>query len=350
MNVGIFLPNWVGDLVMATPTLRALRRHYRDARIIGVGRPHLADVLAGTEWLDAYLPFDPRGNDRQYRGGAFIAQLRAERLDVVLLLTNSLRTGWLAWRSGASRRVGYVRFGRGWMLTDKLYHRRAGGRYVPRPVLDDYLRIAYAVGCPPESPALELTTQPAHEATADEVWQQCGLGRDQRPVAFNCGGAFGAAKLWPKEYFAELASRLATEQGVDVLVLCGPAERETARDIAREAGHRRVHSLAGVPPSLGLTKACVRRSRLLVTTDSGPRHFAAAFNVPVITLFGPTHIAWSETHYPHAVHLQHDVPCGPCQQRVCPLGHHRCMRDLSVDHVYGETVKMLKRDAESFAA
>ena len=73
----------------------------------------------------------------------------------------------------------------------------------------------------------------------------------------------------------------------------------------------------------------MRRAALMVTTDSGPRHFAPAFDVPVITLFGPTHISLSETHFAKAVHLQHKVPCGPCMQQVCPLGHHECMRDLT---------------------
>ena len=85
--------------------------------------------------------------------------------------------------------------------------------------------------------------------------------------------------------------------------------------------------LDGPALSLGLTKACVRRSNLLVTTDSGPRHFAAAFDRPVVTLFGPTWIDWTETYYPQAIHLQKKVDCGPCQQRVCPLDH-RCMKQL----------------------
>ena len=83
----------------------------------------------------------------------------------------------------------------------------------------------------------------------------------------------------------------------------------------------------GPPLSLGLSKACVRRADLLVTTDSGPRHFAAAFDRPVVTLFGPTFIAWTETYHPRAVHLQKQVECGPCQRRVCPLDH-RCMKQL----------------------
>ena len=110
-------------------------------------------------------------------------------------------------------------------------------------------------------------------------------------------------------------------------MLCGPAERDMARRIAdRRAAARTSFSLSDTTLSLGLTKAFVRRADLLVTTDSGPRHFAAAFDRPVVTLFGPTHIAWTETYFAKAIHLQKQVPCGPCQQRVCPLDH-RCMRD-----------------------
>src|SRR5207237_10672971 len=128
---------------------------------------------------------------------------------------------------------------------------------------------------------------------------------------------------------------------------CGPGEQELARKIALSAERRQIHALADHPLSLGLTKACVRRSRLLVTTDSGPRHFAAAFNRPVVTLFGPTHIAWTETYYPRAVHLQKKVDCGPCQRRVCPLDH-RCMKLLMPGEVFDAVCDVLDRKKPPF--
>src|SRR5262249_5945856 len=146
-------------------------------------------------------------------------------------------------------------------------------------------------------------------------------------VCLNPGAAFGAAKHWPAGHFATLAAELVKRRGCAVLVLCGPAERDQARQIAAMSGQPGVVALSdlaqrgGPPLSLGLTKACVRRADLLVTTDSGPRHFAAAFDRPVVTLFGPTHIAWTETYHPRAVHLQRQLPCGPCQKRICPLEH-----------------------------
>ncbi|MDF1746346.1 MAG: glycosyltransferase family 9 protein, partial [Gimesia sp.] len=100
-------------------------------------------------------------------------------------------------------------------------------------------------------------------------------------------------------------------------------------------------SLAAEPLHLGLTKAAIQHSELLVTTDSGPRHFAAPFQIPVVTLFGPTHILWSETFYDRGLHLQLDLDCGPCQQRICPLGHHRCMKELDADQVFQAVVSHL---------
>lgn len=350
MRIVIFLPNWVGDVVMATPTLRALRRHFPDAELIGVLRPYVADVLAGTPWLDRQMLYHPRSGNRELHSWPLIRNLRRSRPDVAVLLTNSLRTGFLAWAGGARRRVGYVRYGRGPLLTDKLYHRKHGRRYVPWPVLDDYLRLAYALGCPKEPSQLELATLPADEQAADAAWSRLGLPDGQQVVLLNSSGAFGAAKLWPTEYFAALAQRIATEMKLSVLVLCGPSEREIARQVVAEARHPRVAGLADETLSIGLSKACVRRSRLMVTTDSGPRHFAAALGVPVVTLFGPTHMAWSDNHFPQAVNLQREVPCGPCMKRTCPLEHHRCMRELTVDEVYRAVVRQLENTRESHAA
>lgn len=348
MNIGLFLPNWVGDLVMATPALRALRDHFADARLIGVLRPQLIDVLAGTQFVDRYVPYEPKSGERELGNLAVLRQLRQLRLDQVVLFTNSLRTALLARASGAPRRIGYVRDGRRWLLTDRLYHRRAQSRWVPTPVLDDYLRLAAAAGAAARSKRIELATLPQDDDSAGIVLRRLGLRTPL--VTLNCSGAFGAAKLWPVEYFAQLARRIAQRQGMHVLALCGPSERDMARRIAAEADHPRVASLADEQLGIGLTKACVRRSRLLVTTDSGPRHFAAAFDVPVITLFGPTHIAWSETYSPRAVHLQKQVACGPCQQRVCPLGHHRCMRELTVDEVYQAVQQQLEAQCSPQAA
>ena len=340
MKIAVFLPNWVGDAVMATPVLRAVRQEFRDAEIVAVLRPYVAEVLDGLDLVDRILKHDPRGKTRESRGWRFISTLRRDKFDLALLLPNSFHTAALAWLSGAKRRVGFDRDGRGWLLTDRVPPKR---KSTPHPVIDEYLRLAAHLGCRQIERNLELATLPIDERRIADFWRGQGPRLNEAGVVcLNPGGAFGSAKHWPSESFAELARRIVDETGHTVLVLCGPAERDEARTIVRLAGRASVVSLADAPLSIGLTKAAVKSCRLLVTTDSGPRHFAPPFEVPVVTLFGPTHIAWSETYYSKAVHLQIPVECGPCQQRVCPLGHHRCMKDLRVETVLNASVALLK--------
>lgn len=351
MKLAIFLPNWIGDVVMATPALRAIRNEFSSAEIVGVMRPYVADVLAGTGLIDRELFYNPRGKDSSQRDISFIRRLRAERCDTVVLLPNSFRSGVLAWLSGARRRVGFARDLRSWLLTDRVVPK---SKSTPHPVMDEYLRLADRMGCRSLATKTELAVSPEDQARLDEFWSGRWVTENrewkqitsQSPanyVCLNTGGAFGAAKNWPREYFAELARRIATELNRSVLIVCGPAERDDARWIAEQARHPSVLSLADTPPSIGLTKAAIRSAQLLVTTDSGPRHFAAPFGTPVITLFGPTHIEWSETRYELAEHLQLKLDCGPCQQRECPLKHHRCLRDLSVENVYAAVQRQLQR-------
>jgi heptosyltransferase II len=341
MRVALFLPNWVGDVVMATPAVRALREAHPCARVVGVLKPYVRGVIDGAPWFDDLIFHDPKGGRGQ--GTLAVARrLRAERIDLAVIFPNTLRSALAAWLGGCRRRVGYRRYGRGPLLTDALDPvTDPRGRLAPSPVLDAYNRVAERAGALPTR-RMELFTTPADEAAADAVWRQGKFLRRPEVVALNPGAAFGASKYWSADAFATVARRCAAERGSGVLVLCGPAERDLARHIVARAASDRVHSLADAPLSLGLTKACVRRCDLLVATDSGPRHFAAAFDRPVVTLFGPTHVAWTETYFAKAVHLQKEVECGPCQLRVCPLDH-RCMTRLTPDEVYAAARQLLAR-------
>lgn len=336
MRLGVFLPNWIGDVVMATPALRALRQHLGPSgKLIGIMRPYVADVLAGTTWLDEVILYTKEADEPGFLHRDVLARLRAARLDHALLLTNSLRTAWMAWRSGARQRTGYVGNLRSWFLTRRLRQQRTGRRRFLPPPVDSYLQLAAAIGCPTDSRRLELATTAADERAADDVWRQLGLPPGKRVIMLNSGGAYGAAKHWPAEHFAELARRIVGAGRYWVLVNCGPAERDIALEIVVRANHRRVVGLSDVAHlPLGLTKTCVRRVRMLVTTDSGPRFFGIAFGKPVVTLFGPTSPEATQTYYEKESALTLSLDCQPCMERTCPLGHHRCLRDLSVDRVY----------------
>jgi heptosyltransferase-2 len=342
MNLAIFLPNWVGDLVMATPTLRAVRRYFGpSARISGILRPQLAEILAGSDWLDEQLLFDPKSGQKEHGRMALIGRMRRQRFDLALLLTNSLHTAALAWMGGARQRVGYARDGRSWLLTQPVPATRDGQRFRPAPMVESYLALAQAIGCPAESPRLELNVTAGESDQAARVWRDLGLRSGGRVVALNSTGAYGTAKLWPSEHGAALARQIVERLDHDVLVLCGPGERDAARQIAALSGSPRVFSLAAQAVSLGLTKGCLVRCRLLVSTDSGPRHMAAALGKPVVTLLGPTLAAWIENPTVCGPMLRTELDCLGCGKRTCPLGHHRCMRDLTAERVLAEVAALI---------
>lgn len=341
--MALFLPNWIGDVVMATPAIRAVRAAFPTAELVAVCKPYVADVLAGAPWFARTILAEKRGPRAQRLFGV-ARQLREARTDAAVLFPNSFRTALLAYLGGAKRIVGFSRYARGWMLNTKLFAKTdARGRYTPSPALDDYNRLAVALGTNDPGHRMELFTTPADDANAEAVWERFALARYSRVVALNPGAAFGAAKHWGCDHFAELARNLTSRLGCGVLVLCGPSERPMARQIAEESRSPHVHSLSDTALSLGLTKAVVKRADLLVTTDSGPRHFAAAFDRPVVSLFGPTHVEWTETYFAKEICLQKKLACGPCQQRVCPQGHHRCMRELLPADVFAAAERLLTR-------
>ena len=333
MKVGIILPNWIGDVVMATPTIRAVRRYIgSDSQLIGVMRPYVGEVLKGTSWLDQTLFYEKKAKQAEYGYKSVLKQLQDQPLDAMLLLNNSFRTAWLAWRSGAKRRIGYVRNGRGMLLTDKLHAPREGLQWKPVSAVDFFMETATALGCPSEDLRLELATTEHEEAVAEQTWADLGLGSEV--IAFNTGGAKGSAKHWPMDHYIDLAKRLVDERReAQVLVLCGPSERDAAAEIVRRVNHPRVLSMAEQDQSLGVSKAVIRRCQLLVSTDSGPRHIGHAFDIPVITLFGSIDPRWSETYHEKAVTMMHRVPCGPCGKSTPTVAGHPCMTGLGVDRV-----------------
>ena len=351
MRIGIVLPNWIGDAVMATPALRALRESVgSDATLIGIMKPLIADVLAGTDWLDESMPYDRRSRDPQLKSAAVAARLRERRLDRILLLTNSFSSGLLAWRSGAPQRIGSARYGRSLLLTDALPVPRKKGRIVPYSPVGHYLQIVAHAGSLGASRQVELALTDADRRSVDSVWRELGFDTEQRVVVFNNGGGYGAAKRWPTEHFVELAHRVVHKTDSSVLMVCGPAERDDAAHFERQAGHPRVRSLSAFDPDIGLTKACAQRSIAVVSTDSGVRHFAAGFSKPSVALFGPMNPAASENYHSAEVRLQLELSCSPCGKRVCPLGHHRCMRELSVATVFDALARQLLPAAGDSAA
>ena len=158
-------------------------------------------------------------------------------------------------------------------------------------------------------------------------------------VLLNPGAQYGSAKLWRAEYFAEVADKFIEELGATVLINASPRERLIVDSVLHYMKHVPI-DLSNKGMTLGTLKEIVRRCDLMVTNDTGPRHIAAAFDVPVVTVFGPTHPEWTEIYFEKERKVAVKVFCGPCQKKVCPLDH-RCMTHVTPGMVYENALRLL---------
>ena len=325
-RVLVVMPSWIGDAIMATPTLRLIRQTLPGAHVGLLVRPGVDDLLRGLDSFDAMHVDRASGMMGPKRVGQ---KLRGSRYDVALLLTNSFSTALTAMMAQIPRRVGYDRDARGLLLTRRVRAETRAHvpgvqtRWKPVPAAQYYWSLAREMlidelsrevasgrdvdvrGSGPDGrtagrglseslPAeayLELRTTPEDERQADEMLASAGLPPRGAFALINPGGN-NPAKRWPADRFAAVADHLATEHGLVALVNGSPGEAEVVEDVVRLADVRTValHHLGG---GLGSLKALVRRSRIMVSNDTGPRHIAAAMGVPVVTLFGPTDPRWT---------------------------------------------------------
>jgi heptosyltransferase-2 len=333
MHIAVILPRWVGDAVMATPLLRTLRAHFGDrARITGVMRPAIADLLADTGWLDGVVPYDRHGRNPDHRFGAAARRLRADRVDAALVLPNSLSAAALAFAGRARRRIGHVGHWRRGLLTDVVRPRRDDA-IVPPPLA--FMELAAAIGAPPGSLDVQLAVSETDLARGDALLAAMFPGRDGPLVVLNDNSSNGTARAWGVAKHAALARWLADRvPGVRVLVHCGPADRDHARSVVAAASSPAVRGLGDVSDlPLGLSKAVYARAAASVSSDSGPRHIAAAFRVPTVAVIGPTDPRVGRSDPGRCIEIRRALACSPCDRGECPLGHHDCLRLIGVEEV-----------------
>ena len=345
-SIAVFLPNWVGDVVMATPALRALRDHFREARITYVGRPTALATLAGTPFADdaicdASSPSPGPGDLLR-----LARHLRRRRPGLAVLLPNSFRTA-LAARMGGSRRViGYARDGRRWLLTDAVPPPRSeNGRLRPISARRYYADLISRLGVPMGSMTMSLPVSPSDVQAADALLREARAETARPLVMLNPGASFGTSKMWAAWRYAALADLLIERRGAAVILNAAPSERHVAAWVAEAMRHEPAVSFAGRDNTLGLLKALLKRCDLLVTNDTGARHLGAAMGVGVVTVFGSTDPEWSRIDYPRERIVRVDVSCSPCQKKLCaqPAGpaYHRCMEQITPERVYAAAAELL---------
>lgn len=337
-RVLVRMPNWVGDVVMATPALRAIRHACPQAQITASLKEYVAPLLEGSPYVDDVLTLS-EGEERGLRAAWRLrARVRSRQFDAAILLTNSLTSALPCWLAGIPVRLGYKGDGRGLLLTHSLAPEYQGRQRRPVPMPEYYQRLLSRVGIADAGPGYTCPPTDSERDAMSTMLDTLGRDRSRPLVALNPGARFGSSKLWAPERFGALASALSA-RGCQPLLLVGPGEEELSHAVRSVAGGDLLDTSA-CPVGLAPLRALLEKVDLLVTTDSGPRHLAVAAHKPVVVLMGPTWPQWTAWNLERTVVLRHDVPCGPCHKKVCPLDH-ACMDLITIDQVLGAIAQFL---------
>jgi len=333
MKILVRATNWVGDAVMSIPALHAIRRRWPDVEIVILARPWVADLYRGQGYADRILVYENKGKHKGFWGRERLARaLRQEKFDVAVLFQNAFDAAWIAWRARIPERIGYARDGRSWLLTRAIPIPAKGE--TPNHEAYDYLELLRRAGWLESLPRVdEISIAVAEEDRQKALLRlfAAGVRKNAFRIAFASGAAYGSAKCWEPERYAELADRLIAAFDADVILFGAPQESGMAARIVGAMRHR-AFNLVGAS-QIGELPALLSTCRLFIGNDSGAMHVAGAVGVPVIGIFGPTDPEGTRPMTPQFTLIREPVECSPCFLRKCPIDH-RCMTRISVDRVF----------------
>jgi heptosyltransferase-2 len=312
-RVLIVAPNWIGDALMAQPLLARLREQRPGIKVDVLAPEWVAPVARRMPEVDEVIPVPFRHGALQLGNRWQLARtLKDRRYDEAIVLPNSWKSALVPFLAHIPRRIGYVgeaRYG----LINRLYRRP------DKAMRRHYARLAEAPDAEPRQPLPEVRLRVDPERAAAT---RARFGIEGRYAVLCPGAEYGPAKRWP--YFAELASRL----GVPIVVLGSSKDAPAAAGIDGK-------NLVG-KTSLDEAMDVIAGAEVVVSNDSGLMHVAAALGRPLVALFGSSSPEKTPPQSGRSRVLWLKIECSPCYERECPLGHFRCMRELSVDNVLKE--------------
>ncbi|MEQ1887098.1 MAG: lipopolysaccharide heptosyltransferase II [Bryobacteraceae bacterium] len=327
--------NWVGDAVMSLPALRALREQFPASEICILAKPWVADLYGREPFCDRMIPYTPQTLSEKWAAGRALAK---ENFDCAILLQNAFEAAMVAFAAGIPERIGYARDGRSLLLTKAI---PVPGRGTIPPHERFYylelLRRAGIIDKLPESDAIRLDGAASARERGTERYRQLQFGPSV--IGMSPGAAYGTAKQWIPEHFAEAANIIAAQTGASIAIFGSKDERELATRIASliQAPVRNFAGETSLAEFVDLAAAC----RLYLTNDSGGMHIASALGVPTVAIFGATnHITTGPTG-PLARVVRETVECAPCLKRECPIDH-RCMTRVSAQRVANEALQLFR--------
>jgi heptosyltransferase II len=316
-------PNWVGDAVLAIPAMKALRDHFPQAELTLLVRPWVAGLFRSAPFVDhVWSEAKPSGVGDWAR---ITRNIRAQRFDLALLLPNSFESALMMFFGGVPQRVGYATDGRRWILT-KAITPPAGFRHQ----VYYYLDLVKVLSAITERPSIEIHATLEERRAGRELLVTEGIAANTPFLVLNAGAAYGSAKRWHEDRFAEAADMLSHELGLRVALIGSEAERPIAEAI--RARMKTSTAVLNGKTSLETLIGVLAESSLMITNDSGPMHIAAALGIPTVAIFGSTDERVTGPYGSRTRIVKHPVECSPCLLRECPIDH-RCMNGVTVEDV-----------------
>jgi heptosyltransferase-2 len=335
-NILVWLPSPMGDAILCTPALRAIRRRFLSSKITFFASRVVRQIFSPCVFTDAWF--------EQNNNGVFAVarMLRKHNFSHAIMFKNSFGSALTCLLAGIPVRIGYARDGRGILLTDKLYPPRLpSGKLEPISIVDYYLLVAEKLGADVWDKSIELAIEP--EDTEKLKTKLPAVFKAKGPVVILVpGAAAGPSKRWPADRFAQIADRLSEKYNATVVLSVAPNadEKNIAKQIVDAAKYKPIN-LGDTPVGLGELKALIAAADLVICNDTGPRHIAIGLKRKVITLVGPNDPAWTDPGYADEVFIKGDAPCAPCDKPVCKETSHFCMEAITVDMVCEEASKVL---------
>ena len=329
----------IGDVVLTTPLIRALRQRFPNARIDFVIKQAFAELVEHNPHLNTVHRVEPATG---FKGLMQLGtQLRRARYDLVLDLHRNFRTSFLARLCAAPRVEHYHKhILRRWLFVK---FKAATMSQIPS-VAQRYMQAGAFLNLHDDGAGTELLWNAAHEEEARQVLCDAGWKED-RPLLCLAPGAGFFTKRWPIEYFAEVARTLAaSSKNFMIAVLGGKQDQEFGKFIREKSGAE-VFDLTGTC-SLLASAAIIKRSKLVLANDSGLMHIAEAVGTPVFALFGSTtrELGFFPQRASSRVLEQRNLDCRPCSHlgfHACPRGHFRCMKEITPARVFDEIKRAL---------
>ncbi len=340
-NIIVRMPNWLGDLVMATPVLKDLRSTFPKASITAMCQKNACSLISRDPNIDEIICFKkPSGWIHRRTHFEIIDPIRKGGYDLGILLTNSISSAWWFWRGRVGYRLGFSNGIRNLLLSKSTAF--------PKNVESQHLVLTYKsllepLGVPPSdsSPQLYLTDKEIDDAK--QLLSRYGVDLSKHTVVgINPGAAYGSAKCWLPDRFEGVTKKLLQDPNAYVLYFGDNNGAPLVNKICRGFSERVINLAAKT--SIRELMALIKLCSVFLTNDSGPMHIAAALQTPLVALFGSTSDVKTGP-YPKGKVIHKHVECSPCYKRVCPIDF-RCMKRIEVEEVYNELIKKLEESEQ----